>query len=658
MTAVTVDAGRSLHRMSPNLYGIFFEDINFSADGGLNANMVNNFSFDGVYLDNASCRPVYDALRYWQHEGISLEAGKENPLSESSGYARIGCSGQGRLINLGYNGLKAHAREGAMFIKAGHSYNFDVYARSVSGFEGKVCVFAEDDAGSLLTEKAELACIGREWKRLETVTSACAEGMGRLVISFEGEGCIDLDLVRFSDADVWGKDDPKWKYTHLRRDLVQALINLKPAFVRFPGGCIVEGLRPGNEYNWKNTVGALQDRKPNYNLWSEKLDDGGYSQSYQIGFYEYFCLCEDLGAEPQPTLFAGLNCQIRAMQAGKDKETMKIDTASPEFKSYVIDNYLDLIEFANADPGESSRAALRAEMGHPAPFNLKRIGIGNENFDKDYFDRFALIKDAIREKYPDMEIIMCAGFLPHKPVVRKYWRYAEKLNEPVIVDEHSYHSCDWFYKAEKRFDKYPRGKAKCYFGEYSANGLMAGRKMTAENGNYFETALAEAAFLTGVERNSDAVCQVSYAPLFNLADCDQWFHNLIDFNPETYVETVNYKVQRLFGEITGTDYVGFEGKLPKKCYMSAVSSEELLIIKLVNASASDEEFAFELKGAADGEVDITVLASDNPEAKNRIGFTGGPEYACAEEKLTASVKDGRLIVECKKQSVTRIVARR
>lgn len=280
----------------------------------------------------------------------------------------------------------------------------------------------------------------------------------------------DLDLVQFMDADYWGAGDPKWRYGKLRRDLVETIQALHPAFLRFPGGCIVEGVTPGNEYRWKDTVGSLAARRQQYSMWSFKMPDGSsYSQSYQSGFYEYFCLCEDLKAKPLPTLFAGIACQ----SPGRDPRHMDINSAT--FRNNVIQDYLDLIEFANGDPESSSWAAVRRDMGHPEPFGLDMIGVGNENFGADYVAKFDMISEAIHERYPDMLCVMSAGLFPFQPAMKRSWDHARALaatdsgahdsatGDAIIVDEHSYHSPEWFASQASRFDAYPRCGARRLF---------------------------------------------------------------------------------------------------------------------------------------------------------------------------------------------------
>ncbi|MBR2842830.1 MAG: hypothetical protein IKF06_06090, partial [Lachnospiraceae bacterium] len=459
------------------------------------------------------------------------------------------------------------------------------------------------------------------WSHIKKTLQGEQDAYGKLALIFTGDGTIDLDCVQLYDSDFWGKNDPKWQNGKLRKDLVQALVDLKPQFMRFPGGCIVEGAKSQNEYNWKETVGPLYDRKSTYNLWAEAMPDGGCSQSYQIGFYEFFCLCEDLGAKPQPTLFAGINCQFRS------EEIIAIDSA--EFDTYVTQNYLDLIEFANGDPEKSQWAKLRADMGHPAPFGLQRIGIGNENHGEDYIKKFDKIRAAIHERYPEILCIMSAGFQPYKEHTQPFWDYAKTLDHEILLDEHCYHSPAWFYESAYRFDNYDRnvGKAKLYFGEYAANNLSAPEgKVDAEHANSFGSALSEAAFLTGAERNGDFLLSVSYAPLLNLIGGTHWTHNMIDFNPGNVCLTANYMVQKLFGNFQAENYIGFDGTLPENVYLSAEADDEKIIIKLVNANAEDISVGFDLAGADCTAVKVCRFHHEDLAARNELPFEGEAAY--------------------------------
>ena len=621
MITLKIDAERVLYKVSPDLMGIFFEDINFGADGGLNANMVSNYSFDGVYMTKDH-QEVLDPLRYWTLDGGEAESLDEDPLGKNSRFVRIRTTEKARLENKGYNGGKEYADQCAIAIKNGHSYTFEAYIRGAL----QIQVVVETEYGTLLTDRVEFTAADGEvaagtWSHIKKTLQGEQDAYGKLALIFTGNGTIDLDCVQLYDSDFWGKNDPKWQNGKLRKDLVQALVDLKPQFMRFPGGCIVEGAKSQNEYNWKETVGPLYDRKSTYNLWAEAMPDGGCSQSYQIGFYEFFCLCEDLGAKPQPTLFAGINCQFRS------EEIIAIDSA--EFDTYVTQNYLDLIEFANGDPEKSQWAKLRADMGHPAPFGLQRIGIGNENHGEDYIKKFDKIRAAIHERYPEILCIMSAGFQPYKEHTQPFWDYAKTLDHEILLDEHCYHSPAWFYESAYRFDNYDRnvGKAKLYFGEYAANNLSAPEgKVDAEHANSFGSALSEAAFLTGAERNGDFLLSVSYAPLLNLIGGTHWTHNMIDFNPGNVCLTANYMVQKLFGNFQAENYIGFDGTLPENVYLSAEADDEKIIIKLVNANAEDISVGFDLAGADCTAVKVCRFHHEDLAARNELPFEGEAAY--------------------------------
>lgn len=616
-------------RVSPELYGIFLEDINYACDGGLNANMVNNYSFDGVYLDKKKKASVEDSLRYWKIRSGKMESSDIDALSTNSKYAHLTVHPETTLENLGYNGGGANKDKCAMYIAPGKHYHFRCMVRSC-GYSGNLRIRVEDGDGIPLTETLSAAIRECGWHSCDLTLNGIQEGYGKLVVSFDESGALDMDCVEFYDNDYWNPGDSKWQHGKLRKDLMEALKELHPAFVRFPGGCIVEGKQRGNEYNWKDTVGPLWQRKSKYCLWAERVEDGGYCQSYQIGFYEYFCMCEDLSAKPLPTLFAGINCQMRSFS--------RIKTGSKAFRDYVIQNYLDLIEFANGDPAKSRWAKLRADMGHPAPFGLDRIGVGNENMGKDYIRKFEAIRKAVTDQYPDVLCVMCAGVLPFDFAIKPFWKHAAKVSYPFLIDEHSYHTPEWFFEASKKFDDYPRGSAKVYFGEYAANGLMAGKMTDDANSNRYLTSLSEAAFLTGVERNCDVVEMTSYAPLFNLAEAAQWPHNLIAFNPKTLVKTTNYYVQQMFASHVGSRGMDVLGFLPEKMYVSATEDDGAVYIKFINGSEHEETVYAELLCSFSGVKAICLRCEDLSE-KNMLTYAGEPTYHIKPEYSKVS-EDG------------------
>ncbi len=619
----TVRLGKGSKKISDRLYGIFLEDINFAVDGGLNANMVNNYSFDGVYM-NADLTPCHDPFRYWKETGLTFEFSKVGGISDKTGYAKIFVDGEGKIENLGYNGNKENATRCAMSIVEREEYEFSAYVKGGDGVKATVTVLSDD--GKPLTDEKEIE-ITESWQKVELTLTGKATSYGKLSLKFTGNGTVCLDLVTLLGEHI-GKNDAKWSGGKFRKDLVESLRALKPSFMRFPGGCIVEGTIPGNEYDWKKTVGRLENRIPTYNLWSEKLSDGGYSQSFQIGFYEYFCLCEEIGAKPLPILSAGLNCQIRALQR-KEKECPNVPLGTREFDEYIVANYLDLIDFANGEKGTSYWADLRCEMGHEKPFNLTMIGIGNENYGKDYLERFRVIKEAIAKKDDKIECVHCSGLGFFEPSVTKVRKHVAKNYHGVLIDEHRYQRPEWFLKSYNYFDKAKKqlGDNKIYYGEYAANIVIKNGAMIKDY-NKWKTALSESVFLLGMEKNGDVVDMSSYAPLFNLVTCLQWTHNLIDFNPKTYIENANYKIQKLFSNNTGNEYIGCEGKLPRNVYVSATKRDGEYYIKIVNVGKKDEAICVET-GINAKECEM-ISVGGNGELRNDLEFDGMPDMEIEE----------------------------
>ncbi|MBW3077986.1 alpha-L-arabinofuranosidase C-terminal domain-containing protein [Bifidobacterium simiiventris] len=664
---VTITVGAPTQPASERLYGVFFEDINHGADGGLNANMVNNYSFDGVYLRHESLRlkgadrwrTEADPLRNWRFDGLSATScGTEirgdhgqrivtdcpaPPIHRNSRYVRLtvdaahgDAAGVERdaasIENLGYNGDGDYADSCAMSIAYGHDYEFCACIRPVApSVDGTpvslhVVVLGADDRPLTDDVRFDVDRFAGEllhdgWIQVRHRLPGLHAGYGKLHIDVTGgQGAsFDLDLVSLMDADYWGAGDPKWRFGRMRRDLVESIAALRPAFVRFPGGCIVEGVTPGNEYRWKDTVGAPPARRQQANMWAFKTPDGStYSQSYQLGFYEYFCLCEDLGAKPLPTLFAGLTCQ------SPYRDPKHVDTDSDWFRSVVVQDYLDLIDFANGDPDTSAWAAVRRDMGHPEPFGLDMIGVGNENFGADYIEKFDAISRAIHAKDPHMLCVMSAGLFPFRLPMSRAWNHAHQVaagqvpgveaapagagnrdataREPgfghpsILVDEHAYHSPEWFISQVRRFDDYRRDSTGVYFGEYSANGYFAAQPQDYDHASQWRSALAEAAFLTGCERNADIVKMTSYAPLLSHVTGHGWEQNLIEFNPAHVQPSVNYEAERLFS----TNY----GSFICDCH-SDEETDDLYVC----ATGDDPDAA--------GSGDVRVQTGDNDRVCNR-----------------------------------------
>lgn len=623
-------AGRAI---SPTLYGIFFEDINFSIDGGINNNQVINHSFEFIYgvkkkapfpyslFKKLRRKHVYyttlsDNLRYWLVEGGKLTLGKDGALAVGKHYGVVAADGNAKLINLGYNAGAGHDRSGpynrdhekcdAIGIISGKSYRFEAYLRAAD-FAGDLSVVVESN-GKPLTAEGKITEISKDWTKYECTVDALSTGVGRLVISFNGAGTVHIDEVYFGCTDALGEGDPAYTGGKLRRDLVDSLRALKPTFVRFPGGCIVEGYNLDNSYRWKNTVGKPFERNVKSNLWGESQRDGGYLQSYQIGFYEYLLLCEELGAEPLPIVNAGMACQFRI--------TQQVPSTSPDFQSY-IDDAIDLIEFCNGDPATSKWAKLRADSGHPAPFNLKMMGIGNENFGELYGDNFLKIREAVEKHAPYMTTLFCVGGGCYK--VHDYAELRKVIDanyegHKTIVDDHFYRDPKWCFENTGMYDDYDRSKAPIFLGEWAANTPWEDTKAV----NTYLSALSEAAFMTALERDADIVKMSSYAPLFSRMAGEQWKHNLINYNSLAVLHTANYYVQQMFSANYGATYVPVTGG-GDKLYQSITTDGEYAYIKLVSTSESAEEIGLDLSGAKVATAEITSISGKDIE-RNTLGY--------------------------------------
>ena len=651
-TQLVIDTKKPLHSVSPTLYGIFLEDINYSCDGGLNANMVANYSFDDCYIHPAGStmataalhimvKPKIhfvrtpDRLRHWHCEGGKLVSLTDGRDEYRGWYARVTPNRSCKLENLGYNGSRKNKARCAMGIRQKDSYAFSCLARCQG--EASFRVYAVGEDGQALTEKLSLKP-GKDWSRLSGMVLATRTGYGKLVIEIEADSPVDLDSVSFMNADAWGKDDPKWSQGKLRRDMVEALRELKPGFVRFPGGCLVEGIDEGNHYNWKDSIGELEERRQDYNMWAICCPEGNYLQSRQIGFYEFFLLCEDLGAEPVPVIWAGMNVQIRGRG--------KIDMESEAFRQDVLQNALDLMEYANGDPSTSEWAAKRAEAGHPEPFHVKYLGIGNENYGEDYLARFNCVSKAIKEKYPGVTCIMSSGSEPAGKNFDTSIRHAATLDSEVYVDEHFYKTPKWTEAQVTRYDNLPRNNVGVFLGEWAA-AMPTGSSCV----NSFESALAEAAFLTGVERNADKVKMTCYAPLFSMVGGNQWIQNLIEFNPLHVMKTSNYYVQQMFGATVGKRTFAVQGMLPDKLYACATGDEKTLTVKLVNTSRDARDVSLSLDALTPETAALTVLQSDVLKVRNDLNFEGAPEYRVKPETKTLRMTGGKLELHLDKQSV-------
>lgn len=511
LTGIVVDTSAAGIAVSPTMHGIFFEDINYGADGGLYAELLPNRSFENR-----------DAMFAWSTVNLGgggdVAVAHADPLNASNpNYARLTIrdAGQGfGLANSGYEGIP---------VKQGETYLFATRARAAADFAGGLLVRLEDEGGKSLGE-CRLGGLTGSWSKNEgTIIASGTTTKARLVVLATQPGVVDLDVVSLFPEHTW-----KNRRNGLRADLVKMLADMKPGFMRFPGGCIVEGKDLANAYRWKDTIGDIAERKQNWNRWQDAVSVKApqYYQTYGLGFFEYFQLCEDIGAEPVPILNCGMSCQYQ------DKQLVPLAELDP-----FVQDALDLIEFANG-PATSTWGAKRAAMGHPAPFHLKLLGVGNEQWDEQYFERYNVFYRAIKARHPEIQIITTAG----PGVDDQWWNLAWgkfKHGMPAdIVDEHYYRPPQWFLDQVGRYDAYDRNGPKVFAGEFAAHD--EGRRST------LRSALSEAAFMTGLLRNADVVRMASYAPLFARARFTQWQPDLIWFDATHVYGTPSYYVQQSF----------------------------------------------------------------------------------------------------------------
>ena len=510
---VTVDVSSPGLAVPSTLHGLFFEDINYGADGGLYAELVQNRSFEA--------REPFYAWSEVANTGARgrLTVESESPLNANNlHFLRVyvvdpGQDGYG-AVNSGFDGI---------VLRAGEKYLFSMYARRRAGDAATLRVVIEAADGRALAA-TRIAGIGDTWTKFEaTLASAASVTNARLAVLATQPGVVDVDMVSLFPEKTF-----RGRRNGLRADLAQALADMKPGFLRFPGGCVVEGLDFGNIYRWKDTLGDVSERKQNWDLWQDNRSPE-YNQTYGLGFFEYFQFCEDIGAEPVPVVNCGMCCQARR------GPSVPLEQIGP----YVQDA-LDLIEFANG-PTNSVWGAKRAAMGHPTPFNLKFIAVGNEQWQQVYFDRYDVFYRALKAKYPGLNIISSAGPFPNDALWRFAWNKFRTGTPADTVDEHYYMPPLWLYENVNRYDTYDRQGPKIFVGEFAAHDGGARR-------NNLRAALAEAAYMTGLWKNADEVLMASYAPLFGRLGHDQWHPDLIWFDGANIGLTPSYYVQAQFAQ--------------------------------------------------------------------------------------------------------------
>ena len=577
-------------QIQPTMYGMFFEDINYAADGGLYGEKIKNRSFE--FPQN---------FMGWQTFG-NVELKNDGPFERCTHYVVLNdakhSDRRSGLTNEGYFGIG---------VLKGEEYRFTVWAKAPKGTARiTVQLINESSMGEGQDfASARLDIKGNEWKKYELrLKSNITMNKAKLRIFLEGRNAAALEHISLFPVNTYNNRE-----NGLRRDLVQALADQHPGVFRFPGGCIVEGTDLETRYQWKNSIGPVENRPLNGNRWQHTFTHRfypDYYQSYGLGFYEYFLLCEDIKAEPLPVLSVGLSCQFQ--NRNNPKAHVPVDELQP-----YIDDCLDLIEFANGDVN-TEWGKKRAEMGHPEPFNMTMIGVGNEQWDTLYFERLKPFVEAIRAKYPEIKIIGTSGPDSEGKMFEIGWK-AMKEQKVDLVDEHFYRPESWFLKSGLRYESYDRKGPKVFAGEYACHGR--GKKW-----NHFEASLYEAAFMTDLERNADIVHMTAYAPLFAHVEGWQWRPDLIWFDNTRMFKSVSYYVQQMYAMNKGTNVLtmtmdkkpiaGQEGQ--DGLFASSVidKNEGTVIIKIANTSKSDQPVSINLKGLK-GEKDVELLTLSSPD---------------------------------------------
>ncbi|WP_025143695.1 alpha-L-arabinofuranosidase C-terminal domain-containing protein [Pedobacter jeongneungensis] len=599
---VKIKLDQSIAKVQPNMWGVFFEDINFGADGGIYAELIKNRSFEFT-------KPLmgWSIQRKKANEGEILIVNRKEVNTANPRYLQINNeNGTFGITNEGFKGIG---------VKKGLRYDFSVMYRQKSpGVTLHLQLLSANNKvigeGNLVPEQS-----GGDWKKQSASFIATeTDPKAKFAIVFEGKGQIDLDMLSLFPSDTW-----KGRKQGLRADMVQLLADMKPGFIRFPGGCIVEGTDLANRYQWKKTIGPIEDRQLIINRWNTEFayrSAPDYYQSFGLGFFEYFQLAEDIGSDALPILNCGMACQFNTAEVA----------ALDELDPYVQDA-LDLIEFANGDVN-TKWGKMRADLGHPKPFNLKMMGIGNENWGPQYLERLAIFTKAIKAKYPDFKLINSSGTDPEGDRFNLL-NTSLRENKADFIDEHYYRPADWFLKNASRYDNYPRNESKVFVGEYAVH---ADKNFIGSNRNNWQSALASAAFMTGLERNADVVQMASYAPLFAHIDAWQWAPDMIWVDNLNVYGTPDYYVQKLFATNKGTDVVSIT--LDDKniigqdgLYASSVldKNKKELIIKIANNTDKSQSIDFEIDGKtklkSNGKIEELadsnlnqVNSFDNPQA--------------------------------------------
>lgn len=686
---LNISAKDSSHDISDKLYGLFIEDISYACDGGLVSNLVNNDSFEYEFNKTTS----------WKFDNLDVTTDDTSaPLNiNNPTYATIRVEGKGNVTNLGFTEMydyktydrnEKKASTPDMGFKENAEYDFSCYINN-KDFEGTVSVYLDSEKNRSNITELDISKSGNIWNKLSTTLTSVAQEDGGLTIEFNGKGTICLDFVTLVPKDSHGYGTDEWKYTTLRSDLYTALEQMNPSFIRFPGGCLAEGDSLANLYNWKETIGPLEERVQFYNLWR---DDVGrdYINTMAMGYHEYFQLCSDLKAEALPILNVGLTCQARAgyddhvlalkknMMSDSEWETYLTETRNidlentqerEDFTNYIdglniktdadfekyldtialrpgtkewdayVQDILDLIEYANGDATTTYWGAIRAANGSTQPFNIKYIGLGNENWGSIYERNFRALYKEVKKAYPEITVISSSGTYLEGEAYDENWSWINKDFRDTVVDEHYYTYDGYLFDHNNRYDNFDRDGAHVFIGEYAVTPAGVGTLLTKSN---MFGAVEEASYLTGIERNGDVVEMASYAPTFAKVNAQSWNVNLIWFDSQEVVLTPNYYVQMLYANNYGTKYLASafaNGETVQDGIYESVTVDEnaqTLYVKLVNTTGKAQSVDVNLSGFGDiNRVSAQSIEGSYKSACNEIGrnttFPVEKEYKAGEK---------------------------
>jgi len=617
----TVATDQPAADVQATMWGIFFEDINLGADGGLYAELVKNRSFEFAV-----------PLMGWKE--MKTEGASGSLLIQNRGEKNKTNPRFLRATKKGTGGKYGFSNEGfrGMGVRAGEIYECSVWARQASWAPMALTIELQNATGAVIG-KAAIAVSGSAWQQQKvSFTATATDPKAKLVIWLDSKASIDLDMISLFPQKTW-KNRPGG----LRPDLVQLLADMHPGFLRFPGGCIVEGRELATRYQWKKTIGKIEEREVLVNRWNTEFahrPTPDYFQSFGLGFFEYFQLAEDIGAEPLPILNCGMACQFNS------GEVVPTEQLEP-----FIQDALDLIEFANGSATTTQWGKLRADLGHPAPFNLKLMGVGNEQWGEQYVERHPIFTKAIKDKYPDIRLVSSVGPFPDGEQFDYLTKEMTALKAD-IVDEHYYRNPEWFLQNASRYDHYARTGPRIFAGEYAAQSVAV---VSPDNKNNWRCAISEAAFMTGLERNADLIHMASYAPLFAHTEGWQWTPNLIWFDNLSSYGTPNYYVQKLYATNKGSKVLpilyqnaaatGQDGLYASSTFDAATGD---IIVKIVNTTAAAKSAEIRLEGLkkTSGTGKLFILKSDNPEAVNSL-----------DQPMTVSPIESAIEVRDKKAAV-------